>query len=94
MQIARIEAEPDSVVHVHGRSQNYMGLPVMHKLIFDEASQQVAPSMTTAWSPTPAELEALNKGACVHVELLYLQNPAPMLVTVGPVPREHDDSES
>jgi hypothetical protein len=41
--------------------------------------------MVTAWKPTPAELEALNAGASVHVRILG-QIPPPMNVMVGPVP--------
>ena len=43
------------------------------------------PSMTTAWHPTPAELEALKAGASVHVTVLG-SVPPPMIVAVGPAP--------
>jgi hypothetical protein len=43
--------------------------------------------MITAWLPTPAELEALNTGAAIHVHILG-RVPPPMNVFVGPVPAE------
>lgn len=43
------------------------------------------PVMVTAWQPTPDELDALNKGAMIHVELLGTQHP-PIMVKVGPLP--------
>jgi hypothetical protein len=35
------------------------------------------PAMTTAWTPTPAELEALNRGASVYVRILGRVGPDP-----------------
>jgi hypothetical protein len=40
---------------------------------------------TSAWRPSPAELEALNKGACVHLRLSAPRHPVVSL-GVGPVP--------
>lgn len=41
--------------------------------------------MVSAWHPTPKELEALNKGAPVHVVVLGTSHP-PIKVEVGEVP--------
>jgi hypothetical protein len=44
-------------------------------------------TFTTAWEPTPDELERLNKGA--HVELCILGNAhPPIMVNVGEVPTD------
>jgi hypothetical protein len=75
MQIGRIE----NATRVLGKSQGYLGLPVR-----DEYVDQI-PCMTTAWLPTPKELEALNAGAAVHVKLLGIVHP-PILVEVGEPP--------
>jgi hypothetical protein len=44
-----------------------------------------APSMVTAWEPTPDELARLNAGAPVHLRILGSAHP-PVLLTVGEVP--------
>jgi len=41
--------------------------------------------MVTAWLPTPKELDALNKGAPVHVRIFGRAHP-PIMVEVGDVP--------
>jgi hypothetical protein len=43
--------------------------------------------MTTAWQPTQKELEALNRGASIHVRIVGAQHP-PINLFVGPEP-EH-----
>jgi hypothetical protein len=75
MQIGRIER----ATRVLGKSQGYLGLPVRDEMFGED------PCMTSAWLPTPAELEALNNGAAVHVKLLGTQHP-PILVEVGEPP--------
>lgn len=88
MQIAMIEKLPDTEVLIHGKSQGYLGLPVRHAIAYDAAAECACASMTTAWTPTPAELEALNAGASIHVELLHLRVVPPMMVSVGKVPKD------
>jgi hypothetical protein len=41
--------------------------------------------MVSAWLPTPAELEAINAGAPVHVRIAGTV-PAPMFVNTGEAP--------
>lgn len=69
---------------VLGKSQGYMGLPIRDAIleftIGDEISKQ--PTMTSAWTPTPKELEALNAGANIEVTILGTGHP-PLLVAVG-----------
>lgn len=86
MQIGMINRTEGSEVRIHGKSQGYLGLPCRHEGVIDQASGCEVHAITTAWLPTPDELEALNKGAAVHVQTLYLTNPVPMMVTVGEVP--------
>lgn len=69
-----------------GKSQGYKGLPVRAEVISCSVNGPSTPSMVTAWLPTPAELEALNAGAAVHVRILGTAHP-PMLVTVGDPPK-------
>lgn len=80
MQIGRIEG----CTRVLGKSQGYLGLPVKDEPI-NCAVNGVVNSMTTAWLPTPKELEALQNGAAVHVRILGTAHP-PIIVDVGPVP--------
>jgi hypothetical protein len=81
MQIAVIPG----VTRFLGKSQGYRGLPVRDQLINSTVTGPDTPSMVTAWTPTPDELAALNRGASVHVELMGNQHP-PILVGVGEVP--------
>lgn len=64
-----------------GKSQGYLGLPVRDVIIMDKATGMPAPAMETAWTPTPDELERLNKGANVIVRILG-SSPPPMSVMV------------
>lgn len=81
MQIGRIKG----ATRVLGKSQGYLGLPVRDEVINDKVNGEGTPSMTTAWFPSPKELEALNAGAPVHVRLLGRGHP-PIMVEVGEVP--------
>lgn len=81
MQVGVIER----ATRVVGQSQGYLGLAVRDERITCAVNGPDTPSMTTAWLPTPAELDALNRGASVHVTILGTA-PPPMIVRVGPVP--------
>jgi hypothetical protein len=70
---------------VCGKGQGYLGLPVRDELLHCTVGGAETPAMVTAWIPTPAELEALNAGAAVHVRILGTA-PPPMMVEVGPTP--------
>lgn len=72
MIIARIEG----ATRVCGKAQGYLGLPVR------DMTLEGFPVMVTAWTPTPAELEALNNGANVTV-IIVGNAPPPMRVEVG-----------
>lgn len=75
MQIA---VPPGGNVRVHGKSQGYLGLPV-HHFRYEDGT----PAMLTAWTPSPAELEALNKGANIMVRMINSSVPLPMMVYTG-----------
>jgi hypothetical protein len=81
MQIGRTKG----ATRVIGKSQGYMGLPLRDETINCTVNGENTPSMVTAWLPTPKELEALNKGAPVHVRILGTSHP-PIMVGVGEVP--------
>jgi len=66
---------------VCGKAQGYLGLPVRDLMLIDRATSQHAPAMETAWTPTPDELDRLNKGANVIVRILG-EVPPPMMLTV------------
>ena len=83
MQIGMIE----NATRIVGKSQGYMGLPIRDGKMDCTVNGPDTPTMTTAWSPSPAELSALNAGASVHVVIQGLA-PPPMIVGVGPVPAE------
>lgn len=42
-------------------------------------------SMTSAWFPTPEEIELIGRGAPVHLEVFSGRHP-PVMLTVGKVP--------
>lgn len=81
MQIGMIEG----ATRVLGKSQGYLGLPVKDEVVNCTVGGEGTPSMVTAWLPTPKELEALNRGAAVHVRLIGTGHP-PIMVDVGPAP--------
>lgn len=81
MQVGVIER----ATRIVGKPQGYMGLPIRDETINCSVNGPDTPSMTTAWIPTPAELEALKAGASVHITILGTV-PPPMMVSVGPVP--------
>ena len=81
MQVGVIEG----ATRILGKSQGYIGLPVRDENVNCSVSGEGTPSMVTAWLPTPKELDALNKGAAVHVRLIGAGHP-PMMVEVGPEP--------
>lgn len=80
MLIAMIE----KFTRVCGKAQGYLGLPVR-----DMKTPDGYPAMITAWTPTPAELEALNNGANVNVICIGTV-PQPMRVEVG-IPEGYTD---
>lgn len=84
MQIGRIKG----ATRVIGKAQGYMGLPLRDEPINCTVNGPATPSMVTAWHPLPAELDAINKGAPVHVRILGTTHP-PIMVTVGEVPQEN-----
>ena len=81
MLIGRIERATRTI----GEGQGYEGLPLRDELVNCSVNGPNTPAMTTAWIPTPAELEALNAGASIHVRILGQRHP-PIMVEVGPVP--------
>lgn len=81
MIIAMIER----ATRIVGKSQGYLGLPIRDEVVIDSTNGVQTPSMVTAWTPTPDELERLAAGANVTVRILGTL-PPPMLVEVGKVP--------
>ncbi len=81
MQVGRIK----NATRVIGKSQGYMGLPLRDELINEKVSGENTPSMITAWFPTPKELDAINKGAPIHVRIIGTMHP-PIMVEVGEIP--------
>lgn len=67
------------VSRVLGKSQGYIGLPVR-----DEEREGV-PAMTTAWEPTPEEIDAIRAGAKIEITILGTAHP-PIIVGVGNLP--------
>ena len=83
MQIGRIPGATRTI----GASQGYFSLPLKDELVDDPVTGPKTPCMTTAWLPTPKELDALNAGAAVHVRLIGNAHP-PIMVEVGEPPSE------
>lgn len=80
MQIGHIEG----ATAVIGKSQGYLGLPVKLERINCELNGPNTLECTTAWIPTPDEIEAIQRGAAVRVSCLHTQPP--IKVFVGPIP--------
>jgi len=81
MDIGSIEG----VTRICGESQGFLGLPLRDGVRVCSVAGQQVPFMTTAWFPNEDELAALNAGAAIHVQIDGTV-PAPMMLTVGPVP--------
>lgn len=81
MQIGRVK----DATRVLGKSQGYMGLPIRDDLVACTVGGAGTPVMTTAWHPTPKEIEAINAGAPVHVRIVGTAHP-PIMVEVGDIP--------
>lgn len=80
-----IVAMIERATRIVGKAQGFMGLPIRDEKI-NERTLGVVPTMVTAWTPTPAELEALNAGANIHVRLFCMNMHPPISVGVGPSP--------
>lgn len=83
MQIGRIL----NATRVLGKSQGYLGLPVRDELIHEVVNGQDTPCMTTAWLPTQEEIDAIVKGAPIHVRIIGTGHP-PIMVEVGEIPSD------
>jgi len=83
MQIGRIKG----TTRVLGKSQGYLGLPLRDDTINCSVNGPNTPCMTTAWLPTPKEIEAIVAGAPIHVRLVGTAHP-PIMVEVGEKPEE------
>lgn len=81
MLISRIKGATRTI----GLEQGYQGLPLRDELIDCPVNGPGMPVMTTAWIPTPAELEQLVAGGAIHVQILGRRHP-PIMVEVGPAP--------
>lgn len=79
-----IAAMIEGVTRVPGRAQGFGDLPIR-----DMKEPTGHPVMVTAWTPTPAELEALNNGANVNVIIVGV-TPQPMRVEIG-IPEGYTD---
>jgi hypothetical protein len=78
MQIGMI----DGMTRVLGKSQGYLGLPIR-----DEQSEDGSPSMSSAWHPTPDEIERIATGAPVYLTIQGQGHP-PVMLWVGEAPKE------
>lgn len=77
----------EGATRVIGKSQGYLGLPLRDVKLDCAVNGADTPAMETAWTPTPAELEALNAGASVVLRILGTTHP-PVMVYVGNPPGE------
>lgn len=68
-----------------GKSQGFLGLPVRDEVITCKVNGPLTDTMVTAWIPSPAELDALNKGASIYVRLYGVNHP-PIMLEVGKPP--------
>jgi hypothetical protein len=80
-----IVAHVEGATRIAGKQQGFIGLPIRDE-ICDEKTLGRVHTMLTAWTPTPPEIEAINKGANVHIRLFCMTMHPPIMVGVGPVP--------
>jgi len=81
MIVARIEGATRTL----GQQQGYLGLPIRDEYLDDTVTGPKTPVMTSAWEPTPDELQRLLAGAKVILQVVGTAHP-PVLLTVGPAP--------
>lgn len=60
-----------------GKAQGYKGLSVL-----DRVTETGQPVMTTAWEPTPAEIDRIAAGAPIYLHILGTGHP-PVMLDVG-----------
>ena len=86
-----IAARIPKATRVIGKSQGFVGLPIRDMLTVCEIGNgiAVAPTMTSAWTPSPEELRRLNAGASVYLIILGCSHP-PVQIEVGPVMEESE----
>jgi hypothetical protein len=81
MMIKRIQG----TTRVLGESQGYLGLPVRDISIKDVTTDMIVPAMETAWEPTPAELDRLNRGGNIILRLFGNRHPPVSLEVQEPL---------
>ncbi len=64
-----------------GKAQGYLGLPIRDIVLIDKTTGHYTPAMETAWTPTPDQIERINKGANIIVRILG-EVPPPMMLDV------------
>jgi hypothetical protein len=65
-----------------GEAQGYLGLAIRDVLINEAVNGPETPCMVTEWEPSPEELQALNRGARIYIQILGRSHP-PIMVDVG-----------
>lgn len=80
---------PENTTRVVGRSQGYVGLPVVDLASDDAVTGPGTPVMLTAWEPTPRELRDLSAGGMVVLQVVGRAHPP---VHIGVQPRAPDGS--
>jgi len=80
MEIGMIEG----CTRVIGESQGYLGLPILDTQVNCTVNGEGTPAMITAWMPTDEEIEAIQAGAPIFLQLLGTQHP-PVMMFVGGV---------
>lgn len=67
-----------------GKSQGYLGLAIRDETIEDTVTGPGTPVMTSAWFPTPNELQRLVAGAPVYLQVVGRSHPPVMLLAGAP----------
>ena len=72
----------EGATRIVGKAQGYLGLPIRDAVTDCPVNGPNTPTMTTAWEPTPEELQKLANGAPIYLTIQGTM-PPPVVVWVG-----------
>lgn len=77
--------KPENEIRCIGESQGYRGLHVHYGRVFDHAYERPTPALTTAYMPTIEEIDRINAGEPIIIQIINVTAHPPIKVGVGSV---------